>query len=360
MPGQCLSPESAIVVFEGAAHNLPDAAAEAAAAAVLALVAGARATDLVLVLISGGGSALLPLPVPGVSLADKLATTQLLAHRGATIHELNTVRKHLSCVKGGRLAAACKASLVTLVLSDVVGNPLDVIASGPTVPDGLRVVCVGFPFSFLGRVVFFKNGGFAAESTFDDCFAIFHRLHIDADIDIPPAVVRHLRAGAAHAIPANPRANDPAFERTHTLLVGSNAVAVRAAVAKAQIFGFTVVELGCTLTGEARVLGKELVATVRRQVTERGPGRWCFLGAGETTVKLCGNGLGGRNQVRTVCLCVFASTSLTHTHVDNRNWHWRRSWSSKGNRDTCCLAPARTARWLPMSVEVFASKKPGY
>ena len=171
-----LPPGCAVAVREGAADNLPDAAAAASAAAIADGVRGCAGNELLLLLISGGGSALLPAPVPSITLEEKQAACRTLAGAGASIQDLNTVRKHLSVLKGGQLAAAVAESwarCVALIISDVVGDPLDVIASGPTVPDS---------------------------STFADCLEVVARLGVvDA---LPPAVMHHLREGAVSGVAA--------------------------------------------------------------------------------------------------------------------------------------------------------------
>jgi len=252
-----------------AGHPLPDTAGVAAAAEVLALAESAGEGDLVLIVISGGGSALLTAPAGGISLQDKLATTRLLLEGGATIGEVNTVRKHLSRIKGGRLARAIvPARAVTLVLSDVLGNPLDVIASGPTVAD---------------------------RSTFADALAVLERRGI-AD-RVPAAVVEHLRAGAAGRIPETPKPGDPVFAGARAAIIGDIRQALGAAEAQARTDGFTTTVLSDAVEGEARVVG----AAFGRRAREAQEGRYgplpvCLLQGGETTVTVRGTGKGGRNQ----------------------------------------------------------------
>ncbi|MCE1196069.1 glycerate kinase [bacterium] len=256
-----------------ASHPVPDASSAAAAAAVLALADGADERTLAIVLISGGGSALLCAPAQGISLEDKAATTSLLLGSGAPIQEVNCVRKHLSAVKGGRLAAAfAPATVVSLILSDVIGDDLDAIASGPTAPD---------------------------PTTWADALAIVRRRGIEAAL--PPAVAELLRRGAAggEGAPADtPKADDPAFARTRNLLVGTNRLALMAAESEARGLGYSTLVLTSRLTGEAREaalmllgMGKDIAASgfpLRRPA--------CLLVGGETTVTLRGKGRGGRNQ----------------------------------------------------------------
>jgi hydroxypyruvate reductase len=185
-----------------AQHPIPDEAGRHGAAQILRLAEQATARDLVFCLISGGGSALLPLPVEGITLADLQALTDALLRCGATINEVNAVRKHCSQIKGGQLArAAHPATVVTLILSDVVGNPLDVIASGPAVPD---------------------------PATYADAWGVLVKYGIEDSI--PPRIAAHLRAGLAGEAPETPKPGDPIFERVHNVVIGSNAIAARAAL----------------------------------------------------------------------------------------------------------------------------------
>ncbi len=252
-----------------AGHPLPDAASVAAAEEVRALARRAGERDLVFVLISGGGSALLTAPAEGITLEDKLAVTHRLLDAGAPIGELNTVRKHLSRIKGGHLARAlAPARSITLMLSDVLGNPLDVIASGPTVPD---------------------------PTTFDDALDLLRRRAIlDA---VPDAAAAHLEAGAAGRVPETPKPGDPIFELMRAVIIGDIRQALHAAEAEAREQDFTAVPLSETAEGEAREVG----AALGRRAKEAHEGRYgplpvCLLQGGETTVTVRGHGKGGRNQ----------------------------------------------------------------
>jgi hydroxypyruvate reductase len=252
-----------------AAHPVPDSRGSEAAEAILELASQASSRDLVICLISGGGSALLPLPLPGLSLADKQATTRLLLASGATIHEVNTIRKHLSAIKGGRLAkAAAPARIISLLLSDVVGDDLDVIASGPTVPDS---------------------------STYADCQKVLECYDL---LDKIPAMVRQtVESGVAGKIADTPSAGDPAFERVTNLVVGSNRDALAAARVKAKGLDYTPLILTSRLEGEARDAARflaQILTEVRHSGNPMAP-PICLLSAGETTVTLTGNGKGGRN-----------------------------------------------------------------
>lgn len=258
------------VALVAAGHPIPDERGLAGARRMRELLAGLSERDLVIALISGGGSALLTLPVPGVSLADLRALTELLLGCGASINEINTLRKHLDQLKGGGLARTiAPATLITLTLSDVVGSPLDVIASGPTVPD---------PTSFADACAALERYGIAAAA--------------------PPPILAHLRAGMAGAAPETPKPGDPCFARTETLVVGSNAHAAEAAVAAARAEGMNALLLTTYLQGEAREIGRALAAVVRELAAHDRPlaRPACIVAGGETTVTLRGGGAGGRNQ----------------------------------------------------------------
>jgi hydroxypyruvate reductase len=258
------------IALREAAHPVPDAAGEAAARELLDAVAGLAAHDLVICLISGGGSALLPAPSGGVTLDDMVRTTDLLLRSGAAIGEINTVRKHLSRIAGGRLArAAFPARVLTLVVSDIVGSPLDAIASGPTVAD---------------------------PTTYADALRVLHDYALSDRV--PAAVRRTLEQGAAGAIPETPKPGDPALRGSRVIVVADNAAAARAAMRKARRLGFHARLLSTYLEGEAREVGRALAA-VARQIAETGdplPRPACLVAGGETTVTIKGTGRGGRNQ----------------------------------------------------------------
>lgn len=262
-------PGGALQIVE-AGHPVPDAAGQAGAERIAGLLGGLTPRDLVLVLISGGGSALLPLPVAGISLADIQALTQALLRCGADITEINTIRKHLSGLQGGQLARLAQpAQVVTLILSDVVGTPLDVIASGPTVPD---------------------------PTTYADAVAVLKRYEI---LDqVPVSVQHHLLAGAAGALPDTPKPGDPLFERVANIVIGDNASAGRAAVAAAQRRGFHSALLTTFVQGEAREVGRVVAGLAQGiacgQSDFARPA--CLVLGGETTVTVRGPGAGGRNQ----------------------------------------------------------------
>jgi hydroxypyruvate reductase len=253
-----------------AGHPIPDRGGEAAAAEILRLVAQAGADDLVLCLISGGASALVPAPVTGVTLADKQAVTGLLLAAGATITELNTVRKHLSTLKGGQLArAAAPAPVVALLLSDVIGDHLDVIASGPTAPD---------------------------PTTFHDALAILGRF--DLLEKVPAAVLAHLRAGAAGRVRETPKPGDASLARVANRVIGNNTLVVEAAAAEARRLGYPPLILTSRLQGEAREVARVLAAVIGEAMAHRRPVSrpGCLIAAGEITVTVRGRGVGGRCQ----------------------------------------------------------------
>ena len=264
------SANRASFAVHAAGHPLPDVRGVRATQAIAELLAGATARDLVIALISGGGSALLTQPAPGVRLADMQHLTGLLLRSGASIDEINTLRKHLDMVKGGGLARmAFPAPTVALILSDVVGSPLDVIASGPTVAD---------------------------PTTYADALALLDRYGLAADT--PPAVGAHLRRGAAGELEETLKPGDQRLAHVKNLIVGSNMQAAQAALTTAQAAGFNTLLLSTYAQGEARALGRMLGA-IAHELAASGnpiPRPACLIVGGETTVTLHGGGLGGRNQ----------------------------------------------------------------
>lgn len=250
----------------GAGHPLPDAAGLKAARLIAEKAGRARAGELVLTLVSGGGSALIPCPVESVSLTDKGTVTGLLLASGATINEINCVRKHLSQLKGGGLAKlAAPADLHALILSDVLGDDLSSIASGPTVPD---------------------------PSTFEEAIRILR----DRDIweQAPDTVRSYLLNGQLGQVPETPKPNDPVFQNTGHTLIGSNAISLRAAVQTARQIGYQTFIYSDHLCGIARDAAEQWVKSIAARGQIQRP--TAYLAGGETTVRLTGNGLGGRNQ----------------------------------------------------------------
>src|SRR5262245_36998311 len=251
-----------------AGHPIADARGEAASVEILRIASEAGPQDLVLCLISGGGSALTPAPVPGITLGEKQAVTRLLLESGATINQLNAVRKHLSRLKGGQLArAAHPAPIVALLLSDVIGDPLDVIASGPTAPD---------------------------PTTYDDALAVLDRFGLRARV--PETVRARLEAGARGEVADTPKPGDPVLAGVTNVVIGNNGLVVTAAVEEARRLGFTPCLLTRSLQGEAREVARMFLAVLEETVRSGSPvsGPACLIAGGETTVTIRGRGRGGR------------------------------------------------------------------
>lgn len=254
------------IALREAAHPVPDQAGADATAELLAMARACTADDLVLCLLTGGASALTPAPAQGISLPDLQETTRLLLASGASIDEINAMRKHLGLFGGGQLARAANgAEIVGIIVSDVIGDRLDVIASGPTVADS---------------------------SSFADCQAIVER--IDRTMpgkSLPAPVIARLASGLAGRVAETPKPGDPLFERVRNVLVATNDQALAAAASRAREHGLEPVFWPRPLEGEAREQAGELV---KHALTL--PSGTCLLAGGETTVSLRGNGRGGRNQ----------------------------------------------------------------
>ena len=253
-----------------ASHPVPDRRGVQGTEEILSLVEKAGARDLVICLISGGGSALLIAPVQEISLEDKQNATKLLLASGATIHEFNTVRKHLSRAKGGRLAQmANPATITSLILSDVVGDDLDVIASGPTVPDS---------------------------STFKDAEQILKGYGIWDQL--AASVRNHIEQGSSGQIEDTPKSDNAAFLKCSQVLVGTNLQALKAAGKAAERLGYRPLILSSKVEGEAREVAKFYTAIAKEVLESAYPMEppVCVLAGGETTVTLQGDGRGGRNQ----------------------------------------------------------------
>jgi len=260
---------SKIKVVE-AGHPVPDEAGARTTREIISALSQATEDDLVLCLLSGGGSALLSCPAENITLPDKQAVTRLLLGCGAKIQEVNAIRKHISRVKGGRLAElAYPASIVSLILSDVIGDPIESIASGPTAPD---------------------------RSSFLDCWRIIDRYGLTERI--PPSVRDFLRRGTEGSVAETPKPGDPIFEKVQNVIIGNNRTALSAAKGRAEELGFNAFILSGFIEGETKdaaifhtAIAKEILSTdnpVRRPA--------CVISGGETTVTVHGDGLGGRNQ----------------------------------------------------------------
>lgn len=253
-----------------AGHPIPDQQGVEGARRIAEVLEETGPDDLVLCLISGGGSALMTLPVEGVTLEDMRTLTDALLRVGATINEINAIRKHVDRLKGGNLARlASPARVVSLILSDVVGDPLDVIASGPTVPD---------------------------TSTFVEAYNLLERY--DLLETVPASIVNHLRRGKEGEIEETPKPGDPLFDISQNVIVASNEIAARAAVREAGDLGFHTLLLSTFVEGEAREVAKVFVA-LAKEIRNSGdpiPCPACIVAGGETTVTLRGDGKGGRNQ----------------------------------------------------------------
>lgn len=260
---------TAKVVVEEAGHPIPDQAGQRAAARLQSMVSSLTRRDLLIVLLSGGASSLLPAPVKGVTLADKRATTDRLLRCGATIQEINAVRKHLSAMKGGRLAESTAATMVTLILSDVLGDDLSAIASGPTAPD---------------------------PTTFREAVAILRRYRIWRTA--PPRVRQHLLQGQRGRVAETPKPGSLIFRRVYHHVIGSNTIALAAVTRAARVAGLRTLVHSMALKGEARVVGKRFGMIARSIVHRRQPMTppCCVVAGGETTVTVHGKGKGGRAQ----------------------------------------------------------------
>ena len=266
-----------------AGHPIPDAAGVGAVREMLELLKGLRAEDIVLCLLSGGGSALWPAPAEGITLAQKQEVTSLLLRAGATILELNAVRKHLSAIKGGQLAArAAPARLVSLIMSDVIGDPLDFIASGPTAPD---------------------------TTSFPEALAIIQKYAVA----VPAAVTERLQAGTLGQIPDTPKAGDPLFRNVDNLIIANNRLLVDAAARKACGSWIQDIDPGNGSGGRGKGCCRlfcghcEEIARTGNPVSPPA----CVLAAGETTVTVRGRGLGGRNQEMALAWAIAMASRAT-------------------------------------------------
>ena len=254
-----------------AGHPVPDENGYLATEEAIRLVKGSDAHTFVVCLISGGGSALLVSPYGDITLAEKQSATRLLLKGGADINEINTVRKHISSVKGGRLAGLAHPSkVVSLILSDVIGDRLDVIASGPTVPD---------------------------TTTYLDAFKVITKYSLVREM--PRSILNVLEGGIKGRVPETPKAGRPIFERVDNLIVGNNRMATEAAKEAAERLGFAAVIVSSTIEGEARAVAHDLAELAKKNHGEsgyRGRKGLCLISGGEPTVTVTGKGLGGRNM----------------------------------------------------------------
>jgi hydroxypyruvate reductase len=249
-------------------HPIPTRGSEEAGQRALALARRAGPNEQVLFLLSGGASALMAVPADGITLDDKRNTTARLLRAGADIHALNTVRKHLSAIKGGQLAAATSAKASTLAISDVVGDDLSVIASGPTVGDA---------------------------STFQDALGVLRRFGGASDNAYSQSVVSRLILGVEGAIPETPKPGDPRLARGQATVIGSRHDAMRGAEDAASACGYDVHCVEEPIVGQARAAAHAHLEKVRARVAN-GPRPLCVISSGETTVQVTGRGRGGRNQ----------------------------------------------------------------
>ncbi len=272
-------PLSRMHIYE-AGHPVTDGNGVRAAQEILRLARGAAAGDLMIVLVTGGASALTCVPAEGITLADIQAVTSALLRSGADIAELNAVRKHLSAFSGGQLAqAAYPAEVITLIVSDVIGDPLDVIASGPTVPD---------------------------LSTFGDCLAILEKRC--SPEDIPPSVKKRFSLGAEGLLPETPKPGCQCFSSSQTSLTATLGEALDAAAAEARSMGLDVITIPEHMQGEARSMAEDIIRSAKiRLAVMRSAGRRipaCIIYGGETTVTVKGGGKGGRNQEMALAACL--------------------------------------------------------
>jgi glycerate 2-kinase len=264
-----LAPVARVTMHE-AGHPIPDAAGVQGAEAIMQIARQADTDDLVFCLLSGGASALLPAPSAGISLEEKQHVTSLLLECGASIDEINVVRKHISRLKGGHLARlVAPATLITLVLSDVVGDPLHAIASGPTVPD---------------------------PSTYQDGLDIVSRYNLLERL--PVSVRQHLKDGLAGALPETPKAGEAVFDHCQTVIIGNNRLALQTARESARALGYATLILSSCIQGETRDIAR-MHAAIAREMCQSGlplapPA--CVISGGETTVTIRADGKGGRNQ----------------------------------------------------------------
>jgi glycerate 2-kinase len=266
--GHLLSLKKTEIIEAG--HPIPDQKGYEGAKKIHSLLKKTGPKDLVIFILSGGGSALLPFPADGIELKEKQEMTQLLLDCGADIKEINTIRKHISRMKGGWLTRwAYPSTVIGFILSDVVGDQLDVIGSGPTVPD---------------------------PSTFEEAWEILKKY--DLLNEISPSIQKHLLLGKEGKVEETPKPGDVVFERVYNSLIGSNILALRAAEKEASSLGLNTLILSSSIEGETKEAARFHTAIAKEVISSGNPipKPACILSGGETTVTIKGNGLGGRNQ----------------------------------------------------------------
>lgn len=316
-----VAPLQKTMILEGG-HPEPDELGYEAARQLLTfLQTNLTSKDLLLMVVSGGGSALLPIPVEKITFEEKKLTTSLLLQSEATIQEINTIRKHLSRIKGGQLLNYTQgAQLITLLLSDVVGDDLASIASGPTSPD---------------------------PTTFEQCVKIIQRHALEDTL--PKAVVEHLHAGLKNQGPAEtPKPGDPCFDQVNNIIVGSNIQALRAAAERAQQLGFSPLILSDAITGNTTDIARMHVDLAQQVLNTGAPiaAPCCLISGGETTVHLTGDGKGGRNQ-EFALWCAREIADWTNTKI---------LFSSLGSDGTDGPTDAAGAVASPMTAQVAATQ----
>lgn len=270
-----------------AGHPIPDLAGIRAAQQTRELLRGLTKDDIVLCLLSGGGSALWPAPAEGITLEEKQEVTQLLLRAGATIREMNAVRKHLSDMKGGQLAHwAAPAHVISLIISDVIGDAVDFIASGPTAPD---------------------------TTSFSDALSIVQKY----GLQVPRAVDKRFQDGVHGRIPETPKPGDALFKHVDNHIIANNRLLIEAAAEKARELHFHTLILGTEVEGEAKDIGRFFSAVAREIGRSGNPIKppACILTAGETTVTVRGHGLGGRNQEMALAWAIAMASRPGSTHA---------------------------------------------
>lgn len=257
-----------IIKVNEAGHPIPDRMSIQGTNDIIHLLERVKENDLVLCLISGGGSALFELPCDGITLGEVQKIIELLLKSGANINELNAIRKHISKVKGGRLVKMCKCEVVSLILSDVVNDPIDTIASGPTSPDN---------------------------STFMDCERILIKYGLSQKV--PQSIKDHIHKGLEGKIEETPKVTDRMFKRVYHVIIGNNRMALNASYQKALELGYNACVLSSYINGEAREVAKVFGAVAKEICFADGYMKRpaCIIAGGETTVTVKGNGIGGRN-----------------------------------------------------------------